>query len=151
MVPFGACWNHYEISQWYPKIVVYDTLKPIDLDTVENIKGKSGYWHPDGYHRVGEFYGEYGRFDVEITVPAGYKVAATGEVVEPFIYKNFLRGRIVPSNWKGINGLTISSQTMSMILYGLQIKDSGFPMENIRIQRYLYSTSPRIVHFGKGW
>jgi len=94
MVPFGACWNHYEISQWYPKIVVYDTLKPIDLDTVENIKGKSGYWHPEWLPSSWEFYGEYGRFDVEITVPAGYKVAATGEVVEPFIYKNFLRGRI---------------------------------------------------------
>lgn len=90
----GHVGDHYEITQWYPKIVVYDTVKPIDLDTVENIKGKSGYWHPDGYHRVGEFYGEYGSFDVEITVPAGYKVAATGEVVEPFMYKNFLRGQI---------------------------------------------------------
>ena len=53
---------HYEISQWYPKIVVYDE------------KG----WHPDGYRYIGEFYGDYGSFNVGIWTPQGMMVGATG-------------------------------------------------------------------------
>jgi hypothetical protein len=60
---------HYEMSQWYPKMVVYDSLG----------------WHPDGYHYLGEFYGDYGSFDVGLTVPRGMKVGATGvELVNPY-------------------------------------------------------------------
>ncbi len=57
--------RHYEISQWYPKMVVYD---------------QQG-WHPDGYHAIGEFYGEYGNFLVQITLPADMTVGATGELI----------------------------------------------------------------------
>jgi len=64
---FGHTGDHYEFTQWYPKIVVYD---------------KKG-WHPDGYRRTGEFYGEFGTYDVEITVPTNMTVAATGELVSP--------------------------------------------------------------------
>lgn len=54
--------DHYEFVQWYPKICVFDQ------------KG----WHLDTYHALGEFYGEYGDFDVRIRLPADYVVAATG-------------------------------------------------------------------------
>ena len=54
----------YQISQWYPKPAVYDT------------KG----WHPLPYLDQGEFYSEFGRFDVHITVPKNYIVAATGNL-----------------------------------------------------------------------
>ncbi len=64
---FGYLGNHYEFVQWYPKIVVYD---------------KKG-WHPDGYHLIGEFYGEFGTFDVEVTVPENITVAATGNLMSP--------------------------------------------------------------------
>ena len=64
----GHAGSHYEISQWYPKMVVYDSLG----------------WHPDGYHNVGEFYGDYGSFDVGLTVPRNMKLGATGiELVTP--------------------------------------------------------------------
>lgn len=63
----GHIENHYEFVQWYPKIVVYD---------------KKG-WHPDGYHLTGEFYGEFGTFDVEITVPENMTLAATGNLKRP--------------------------------------------------------------------
>ncbi len=71
----------YILSQWYPKMVVYDAFPPNapPLDLPEAAwRGRSGFWHPDGYHVVGEFYGEFGTFWAEITVPAGFVVGATG-------------------------------------------------------------------------
>jgi hypothetical protein len=56
--------DSYQVTQWYPKPAVYD---------------KDG-WHPMPYLDQGEFYSEFGSFDVSITVPANYVVAATGEL-----------------------------------------------------------------------
>ena len=53
----------YSMSQWYPKICAYD---------------KNG-WHPNPY--VGrEFYGEYGTFDVDITMNQDFVIGGTGEI-----------------------------------------------------------------------
>lgn len=54
----------YQATQWYPKPAVYD---------------KYG-WHPMPYLDQGEFYSEFGSFDVRITLPKNYVVAATGEL-----------------------------------------------------------------------
>ncbi len=54
--------SYFAATQWYPKIVVYDRLG----------------WHPDSYLDQGEFYGDYGTFDVRITLPEQYVVEATG-------------------------------------------------------------------------
>ena len=53
----------YEFGQWYPRLAVYDDLRG---------------WNHEPYIGAGEFYLEYGRFDVAITVPASHIVAATG-------------------------------------------------------------------------
>jgi hypothetical protein len=58
----GHVGNDYQVTQWFPKPAVYD---------------KTG-WHPMPYLDQGEFYSEFGNFDVEITVPSAYVVAATG-------------------------------------------------------------------------
>jgi hypothetical protein len=53
----------YQIAQWYPRMCVYDDL--------------SG-WNTDQYLGAGEFYTEYGSFDVKLTVPANHICLATG-------------------------------------------------------------------------
>jgi len=56
--------GQYQLCQWYPKPAVYD---------------RDG-WHPMPYLDLGEFYSEFGDFDVQITVPAHFRVAGSGEL-----------------------------------------------------------------------
>ncbi len=62
----GHTGKHYEITQWYPKPAVYD---------------KDG-WHAMPYLNMGEFYSEFGTFDVKITLPKEYRIMATGDLVD---------------------------------------------------------------------
>jgi hypothetical protein len=58
----------YEVAQWYPRLAVYDDV---------------GGWNTEQYLGQGEFYLEYGSFDVSLTVPANMVVAATGKLRNP--------------------------------------------------------------------
>ena len=60
----GHIGESYQISQWYPKPAVYD----------------HDGWHPMSYLDQGEFYSEFGSFEVNITLPANYIVGATGNL-----------------------------------------------------------------------
>lgn len=60
----GHLGESYQISQWYPKPAVYDL---------------SG-WHQMPYLDQGEFYSEFGRYEVNITLPDNYTVGATGDL-----------------------------------------------------------------------
>ena len=55
----------YQITQWYPKPAVYDA------------EG----WHQMPYLNLGEFYSEFGSYDVSIRLPENYVVGATGDMV----------------------------------------------------------------------
>lgn len=58
----GHIGQHFELTQWYPKPAVYDMFG----------------WHPISYLDLGEFYSEWGDYQVSITIPENYRVAATG-------------------------------------------------------------------------
>lgn len=58
----GHVGQSYQLTQWFPKPAVYDA------------RG----WHPMPYLDQGEFYSEFGSFDVTITLPDNYVVGATG-------------------------------------------------------------------------
>jgi len=74
----------YQITQWYPKPAAYDS------------KG----WHPMPYLDQGEFYSEFGSFNVTISVPKNYVVAATGEL-QTEEEKQWLKTR-ADFNWEPI-------------------------------------------------
>jgi hypothetical protein len=60
----GHIEQSYQITQWYPKPAVFD----------------NDGWHPIPYLTQGEFYSEFGSFDVKITLPENYTVGATGDL-----------------------------------------------------------------------
>ncbi|MCC6462763.1 MAG: M1 family metallopeptidase [Saprospiraceae bacterium] len=63
----GHVGSSYQLTQWYPKPAVYDA------------KG----WHAMPYLDMGEFFSEFGSFDVSITLPENYVVGATGALQTP--------------------------------------------------------------------
>ncbi len=64
----GRTGSVYVVSYWYPQMAVYD-----------DVVG----WQTDPYLGRGEFYMGYGRYDVSLTVPAGWLVTATGTLQNP--------------------------------------------------------------------
>lgn len=58
----------FSVAQWYPRMCVYDDV--------------SG-WNTLPYTGPGEFYLEYGNFDVKITAPASHIVVCSGELLNP--------------------------------------------------------------------
>jgi aminopeptidase N len=66
-IPFAAArtgWidDYFFFGQWFPKIGVLED---------------SG-WNTHQFHRATEFYADFGVYDVQMIVPGGYKVGATG-------------------------------------------------------------------------
>lgn len=56
----------YTVAQWYPRLCVYD-----------DVRG----WNVHPYLGAGEFYLEFGDFDVSITAPSNHIVVCSGELV----------------------------------------------------------------------
>ncbi|HMQ50001.1 MAG TPA: M1 family metallopeptidase [Saprospiraceae bacterium] len=77
----GHVGDAFQVTQWYPKPAVYD---------------RNG-WHPMPYLDMGEFYSEFGNFDVRITLPENYVVAATGTLQTPE-EQHFLQQNIAASS-----------------------------------------------------
>ena len=64
----GATSDLVMVAYWYPRLAVYDDV---------------GGWERDPYLGQGEFYMDYADFDVNISLPQGWLVAATGELTNP--------------------------------------------------------------------
>lgn len=80
----------YQITQWYPKPAVYD------------VNG----WNSMPYLDQGEFYSEFGSFDVSITLPENYMIAATGVLQNP---EEWTRIKEREDNYKDFKGETPES------------------------------------------
>jgi hypothetical protein len=58
----GVIGTYYFIAHWFPKIAVFE----------------DGRWIAHQFHANTEFFSDYGRYDVRLTVPRGWIVGATG-------------------------------------------------------------------------
>lgn len=70
----GHVGQAYQIAHWYPQPAVYDA------------KG----WHRFPYLNQGEFYGEFGMYDVTITLPQNYVLMATGDMLDAPLEEKWL-------------------------------------------------------------
>ncbi len=62
----GAHEDYFFVAQWFPKIGVFE----------------EGAWNCHQFHANSEFYADFGRYDVRMTVPDGYVLGATGQQVD---------------------------------------------------------------------
>ncbi|MGE5395329.1 MAG: M1 family metallopeptidase, partial [Candidatus Saccharibacteria bacterium] len=83
----GHIGTSYQISQWYPKPAVYD---------------ENG-WHPMPYLDQGEFYSEFGNYDVSITLPSNYITGATGNLHNELEIEKLTK-LAADTSWESSNG-----------------------------------------------
>ena len=94
-------WDHelYQVAQWYPQIAMYDDLRG---------------WDADPYLGTGEFYNQFGRFDVRITLPAGWLVGATGTLANP--------AEVVPQTVRSRLDLAMKADTTVHVVTPAELK-----------------------------
>ena len=99
----------FAVAQWYPRMAVYD-----------DVYG----WDETPYLGDGEFYLEYGDFDVALTLPSGWLVGATGvlvnedEVLTDAVLENLAAARsrpgetvhVVPETLRGAGRATRAAE-----------------------------------------
>lgn len=109
--------SSYYITQWYPKPAVYD---------------EAG-WHPLSYLDQGEFFSEYGDYEVQITVPQNFVVAATGDLTTEEEIKNldtlaaFSSKYIHPKKRKDLKKEIIASSKTKTLIYKIDnVHDFAF-------------------------
>lgn len=69
----GFAGNFFLVGQWYPKLGVYEP---------KGMRGRAeAGWNCHQFHANSEFYADFGVFDVELTVPQGFTVGATGALL----------------------------------------------------------------------
>jgi hypothetical protein len=75
----GYVGTFHAVTQWFPKIGVFDCSPASGADPA------GCRWRAEPYHGNTEFFADYGVYDVELDVPQGYQVGATGVLVSSSI------------------------------------------------------------------
>ncbi len=115
------------VTQWYPKPAVYD----------------SRGWHPLPYLDQGEFFSEFGRYDVTITLPSQYAIAATGNMLDSTEYK----WRLKLANHKAVDVPYPTGQAWKTVRFVQDsVHDFAFFLSN---QYYARRSHIRLPHSGR--
>lgn len=111
----GHIKQSYQITQWYPKPAVYDE------------RG----WNAIPYLNQGEFYSEYGSFDVSITLPKNYVIGATGDL-QTASEITFLKERAKKTAANIEKGINYTE-------FGQVTEKNGFPESDTKIKTIRYT------------
>jgi Peptidase family M1 domain len=106
----GFAETEFMACQWYPKPAVFD---------------KDG-WHEFPYLDMGEFYSEYGNYDVSITVPSAYVVGATGALQtkeEVDVYKKIGKENVTNRKGKPVLYTPSTAATKTLNYYAANVPD----------------------------
>jgi hypothetical protein len=113
----------YEISQWYPKVCVYD---------------KNG-WDETPHHFLGEFYGEFASYDVTMDVPDSFIVAATGELSAG------------NPGWENAEVDSIINTEIKKSIFQKQSKRRVVSFHAENVHDFVWTTSPDYVYEKGNW
>jgi Peptidase family M1 domain len=91
---FGHLGQAYFATHWYPRPAVFDAIG----------------WHTIPYLQKGESYSDFGKFDVTITLPDNYVVAATGKLMTT-TEQQFLQKVAQNTEKKDFNNVKLWSDT----------------------------------------
>lgn len=103
--------HFFALTQWFPKAAVYD---------------KEG-WHLFPYLEMGEYYSEFGDYEVTVEVPSGYKVGATGVMTDTkpvdssTVRKTFIAEDVLDFAWFTGDRMIEVSKSITL--------DNGHPVE----------------------
>ncbi len=74
MIRTGYNMDYYFFAQWFPKVGVYETAG--------TRFAKVDQWNCHQYHANGEYYSDFGVYEVNLNVPKGYVVGASGTLTK---------------------------------------------------------------------
>ena len=70
----GQNMDYFFMAQWFPKVGVYEPAG--------TRYAKKGQWNCHQYHSKGEYYADFGNYNVSITAPSNYVIGASGVLVD---------------------------------------------------------------------
>jgi len=128
----GRVGQTYQLTQWFPKPAVYDR------------KG----WHRMPYLDQGEFYSEFGNWEVSITLPDNYVVAASGDLQDTSELQHLKDiGKQKPSSQKNY-------RLFQQLLSGVEKKERPAPemlmpvsSKNLKTLTYILNNAHDFVWF----
>lgn len=139
----GYSKTFYLQAQWFPKLGVYE---PAGMRFA-----KKGQWNCHQYHRMTEYYANFGVYNVDITAPSRYKVGASGTNFKK--QKNpdgttthFFHGEdIIDFTWTASPDFKVIEETYK----GINIRLFIIPEYDCCTDRYLSSAKHALDYLGK--
>ena len=123
----GRRGRSFDFAQWYPRVAVYN---------------RAG-WRPNALVPAGEFYGEFGNFDVTLIVPEDQVIGASGVPVEgdPGWERALKLGRVHPTSTAYANVVPSADSAWEP-----GMKRVRFVAR--RVHHFAWSTSPDYIYEG---
>lgn len=121
------------VGQWYPKMAVYDR----------------GRWDTEPWHTNAEFFHDFGSYDVSISAPAEYRIAATGRPIGDLI----VNGAMLTQRYRAsdVNDFAFAAspdfQTETVDVDGTEVVLFYLPEHESVVSDYLTSASESLRYF----
>ncbi|WP_410513010.1 M1 family metallopeptidase [Paenibacillus sp. BR2-3] len=144
----GTSGNFVMAGQWFPKLSVYE---PADSPGAS----EEG-WNLHQYHGSSEFYSDFGIYNVTISVPPDYTVAATGfPVKSPKVNQNYKVYKFYADDvhdfaWAASPDFVVAEQAFSSpAVPGVRIKLYLDPLHKELQERYFQAAKAALTYFSK--
>jgi len=127
--------DFFMVGQWFPKIAVYENNK----------------WNCHYFHANSEFYSDFGSYNVDITVPKEYLVAATGNLIgkagneDNTITYSYIADNVHDFAWAASPDFMIATDRFDNI----EIQLYYFRSHKRCVDRYLKSIKAALNYFGQ--